>query len=290
MRAEFEEKQYEVPACIELGAGKLGSRVFSSGQVLEKILGYDVAAGVDSNHLIWRVLRAPRPAGVALIPKYWSPLDTPDSRTLPISPVNLILQFKRPESMIHGTAAQWGLWRAPYFRFSRTPHQHRILAHIESQLGGSALVRYAAPAFATRGELEAAQLTGEVLSRSGFVSPSTLGAHRIWTYQRPGLAGRGNPSGHRRPFETSDELSERIASSTANIDGSTNVIATPSIPNLAAAARYRNPRSRSAVDLWVDVLAKRDLGLSDRQLLELRDYASVQTALALVGAHWWLSA
>lgn len=82
MRAEFEEKQYEVPACIELATGKLGAGVFSSGQVLEKILGYDVAARVDPNHLLWRVLRAPRPAGVSLVPEFWSPLHAHQFLTL----------------------------------------------------------------------------------------------------------------------------------------------------------------------------------------------------------------
>lgn len=290
MRAEFEEKQYEVPACIELASGRLGAGVFSSGQVLEKILGYDVAAGVDPNHLLWRVLRAPRPAGVTLLPKHWSPLDAPAPGSLPRSPVNLILQFKRPERMIHGRAAQWELWGGSYFRFARTPHQHQILRHVESKLGAAALVRYAAPAFATRGELETAQLTGRVLDRSGFVSPIALGSHKIWTYQEPGVAGRGNPTGRLRQFESSGQLAQAITVQTAPADGTAVAVATRPMSDLAEAVRYRNPRPRGAVDKWLDALIERDLGLTEEQLTNLRDYASTQSVLTSVGAHWWLCA
>lgn len=203
--------------------------------------------------------------------------------------MNLILQFKRPERMVHGRAAQWVLWGSPYFRFSRTPHQHRILVHIEAQLGASALVRYAAPAFATRGELETAQLAGKILGRSGFVSPTTLGRHKIWTYQEPGEAGRGNPTGDPHLFESSDELARAIATSSSRVDRNTKSLATRSMRTLAAAVRYRNPMPREAVDRWIETLARRDLGLTGDQLIGLRDYASVQSALTSVGAHWWLT-
>ena len=42
--AEFEEKEYEIPAAIELASGRSRfGHVFSPGQVLEGILGYDAA-------------------------------------------------------------------------------------------------------------------------------------------------------------------------------------------------------------------------------------------------------
>jgi hypothetical protein len=205
--AEFEEKEYETAVAIELADGQRGrGLVFSAGQVLESIVGYDAAAAPVSDHVIWRLLSIPRPKGVRLVPATWVSGHRPARADLPRTPVSLILQYKRPEFLYGARAAQWKLWGHPYYRFSRTTRQHTVLNRLERRLGGDALVRYAAPVFWRRGQLEAAHIARQVLGRSGFVSPVTLGRHFVWTYAAPGIEGRVNPGGRTRPFETVDEL------------------------------------------------------------------------------------
>jgi hypothetical protein len=207
-RAEFEEKEYEIVFAIELASGRYNrfGTIFSSGQVLEKIVGYDAAATPDEQSDIWRLLQLPRPPGVRLVPSMWNPGINPLPHDLPHSPVSLILQYKRPEFLSGSQARQWRLWNQPYFRFARSTDQHTVLRRLERSLGSDAIVRYAAPAFWRRGELEAAQLGRRVLVRSGFVSPNTIGRHRVWTYVRPGIAGRANPPTRPRPFESIDDI------------------------------------------------------------------------------------
>lgn len=72
-RAEFEEKEYEMAFNIELAAG--GGAVFSSGQVLEKIVGYDAAGAPDRDHAVWQILSVPRPKGLRLVQTHWRPGD-----------------------------------------------------------------------------------------------------------------------------------------------------------------------------------------------------------------------
>jgi len=148
----------------------------------------------------------PRPTGVRLMPSLWSPGHLPRADQLPATPVTLILQFKRPEYLFGATARQWRFWDQPYFRFGRESEQQRVLYALERKVGNDALVRYAAPAFWRRGELEAAHLRAEVVEQSGFVSPSRLARHRWWTYLRPGIDGRANPGGGPARFEASADL------------------------------------------------------------------------------------
>lgn len=127
----------------------------------------------------------------------WSPGVNPPASRLPPTPVSLILQYKRPEYLSGPRAEQWRFWRQPYFRFGRTSDQHTVLRRLERNLGSDAIVRYAAPAFWRRGDLDAARFGQWVLVRSGFVSPNAVGRHRVWTYVKPGIDGRANP--RRRP-------------------------------------------------------------------------------------------
>jgi hypothetical protein len=208
--AEFEEKVYELAVGVELAAR--GDAVFSSGQVLEHVLGYDAAAAPDPEHVIWRLLDIPRPAGLRLLSGLWEPESRPAPADLPTHPVSVLLQYKRPERLRGARAAQWNLWHRPYFRFTRLDRQHAVLRSLERSLGDSAIVRYAAPAFWRRGDLEVAHLRREVLDRSGLVSPEAIGGHRVWTYVRPGTEGIPNPRGKARMFETFAGLFETISS------------------------------------------------------------------------------
>jgi hypothetical protein len=147
--AEFEEKEFEQAAAIELADGPPGQRaiVLSAGQVLERIVGYDAVTAPAREHVIWQLLRVRRPGGLCLVPELWLPGRQPPADRLPRSAISLVLQFKRPDYLFGHRAAQWHMWHQPFYRFRRLSHQHAILLRLERQLGDQALVRYAAPAF-----------------------------------------------------------------------------------------------------------------------------------------------
>ncbi|MBB5786733.1 hypothetical protein [Jiangella mangrovi] len=289
--ADFEEKSYETAYNVELASGLGGNpRVFSPGQVLEKLTGFDAAADPGPDHLIWRVLRIPRPPGLSLLPAHWSPstVGTPRPDQLPSLPVSLILQFKRPEYLRGATAKQWRLWYDPYYRFKVDPAQHNVLRRLERRLDGVALVRYAAPAFHRLEELEVAQVARTIIEQSGHVSPEALGGHRVWTYQSAGAVGRGNPTGQRLLFETlGDLLSHFVAEipqrawEIARYEGLESHLAT-----LAAVCRDREPRLRAIVDTWARSLWIS--GIAVDRVQALADFASVQTLVARERSVWWL--
>ena len=290
MKAEFEEKQYEIAASIELASGDYGSRVFSSGQVLEGILGYDSAADPSADHLLWKILELPRPKGVVLIPRYWRGGEKVDKAVLPQSAVSMILQFKRPQYMLHGNAAQWNLWKRPFFRFERQSSQHAVLSRLEKALGNGALVRYASPAFYSYGALEKAQLLQEVLLQTGFASPSDIGSHKVWTYIEPGVDGRANPSGNHKKFERISELFESLDAIGPGQPSDEVAIRNMGTAQMATALRYRRPAIRRLIDRWILTVEQAGYGLPSTMLESLRDYATVQSTVHRVGASWWLVA
>jgi hypothetical protein len=153
--AQFEEKEYEIAAAVELalGAGS-GGMVYAVGQVLEKLVGYDSASDPMDTNPIWAVLEVPRPPGIRLVPSLWLPGKPPPASRLPSRPISLILQYKRPTYLRGHAAKQWRQWEAPYFRFERTRDQQTVLARLERKTGKDVVVRYAAPAFWRRYELE----------------------------------------------------------------------------------------------------------------------------------------
>lgn len=283
--AQFEEKQYEIAATVELG--RRGD-VFGPGQVFEKIVGYDAAVTASADHPIWRVLRVPRPPGLRLLPAHWDREAQPPADQLPTVVVSLILQYKRPEYLRYANAKQWNLWRRDYFRITRTAHQQRILLRLERSLGSSASVRYAAPAFWQRGELETAQLAGEVLWRSGYVRPSAFGSHTVWTYIQAGIDGRPNPSGPSRRFESLDQLLWEVQ------NDATALVPYDDFPRhlraLGEAAMDRNPNLRREVRAWLKTLHDRDLGLTPNQIGQLGDLAAIVTVTDRIGASWHLRA
>lgn len=292
--AEFEEREYEIAATVELAAGS--APVMSPGQVAEKVLGYDSVSAPTASNPIWEVLRVPRPAGLRLVPAYWPVDSRPPPGQLPSTIVSLILQFKRPTYLQGPRAAQWRYWRRPYYRFERTAHQHRVLSRLERRLGERAVVRYAAPAFWQRGELERAHLQRTVLSRSGFVSPVALGTHRIWTYTREGVDGRANRSGKRLPFTTFDDVLGAIYSTTTTTTAASSqavVVAGDQLAQhldlLGATARDREPQLRRWVTEWTNNLRAHPMNLEEPQVRQLGDIASIVTIAAMIGAGWCIA-
>jgi hypothetical protein len=290
-RAEFAEKEYEIAMAIELSAGVAkGSRVYPCGQVLEEILGDDAAADPRRQHPIWAVLAAPRPRGIRLVPEYWDPGTRPPAERLPPTPVSLILQHKRPDFLQGARAKQWRLWGRPYFRFEVTSHQQRVLKRLERAAASEAVVRYACPALWERGDFERARYARTLAAESGYVSPSALDGHRVWTFDQPGAYGRGNPTGGRYAFESFGELSDSLAE-LAPV-GTGEVVLSRSVPaqvmRLAEATRSREPRLRSVIERWVASIHELGLGLTRDQLTLLAAYTSIVTLLSAIGATWHL--
>jgi hypothetical protein len=291
--AEFEEKEYEVAADLELAAGPAGFRaVFSAGQVLESIVGYDVAADPSQDHPIWNLLNVARPPGVVLVPGHWAPGVSPSAKQLPGNPISLIFQYKRPEWMVGPSAGQWKLWRQPYLRFTIRPRQQALLLRLQQKLSSQAVVRYVSPAFWRRGDFEAALLRRQILGKSGFVGPDALAGHRAWTYLQPGSVGRANPSPARRTFEDLSGLRTRLAEPSKATRHEIVKRGTGLLDHLAllgAAAREREPRLRSGLEHW-DRLLARDGILSPPQRAAVLDLASVVSLTTRAGLSWYLLA
>jgi hypothetical protein len=289
--AQFAEKEYEIAMAIELAGGAAaGARVYPCGQVLEEILGYDAASDPDRRHPIWAVIATPRPLGVRLVPEYWDPGTRPSAAQLPPGLVSLILQYKRPEFLKGPRAKQWRLWFHPYFRFGIRSDQQRVLKRIEQRIGSETVVRYACPAIWERGDFERARFAGTLARESGFVSPSALAGHRVWTFDRPGSYGQANPERRRGVFESLEGLFSAVAEST--LTGSREVILSRSVPahvlRLGEVCREREPRLRERVDRWLMALDAQDLGLTQDQMVLLGAYASTVTLLSWMGATWQL--
>jgi hypothetical protein len=200
----FEEKQYEFAANLELA---YMGEVFPSGQVLESLLGYDVAASPQKGAPIWRFLEVGAPKGVLLVPSNWSSFSkTPPHDQLPDRKVSLLLQYKRSRKFRTSRAKQWAYWRQPYFRFKVDPEQQFILENLEQSLGRRAVIRYAAPVFAQYKELLAYQREKKVLSKSTYVSPGQLIGHECWTFVEPGKSGYANAEPKEIYAESFDDI------------------------------------------------------------------------------------
>lgn len=293
-RYRFEEKSYEIAYCVELAAGINGTRaLFSPGQVLEKLLGFDAASNPGRAHVLWRVLGLPRPPGVNLLPSWWAGGIRPPRRSLPSYPVSVFLQFKRPEYRFGPNAAQYGLWNAPYYRFERSRHQHTVLLRLERNLRTQAVVRYAAPAFDTVAELEYAQLSGTVIQSSGHVGPSRLGIHKVWTYTQPGTNCIPNPNGKPLPFESFASILDGIGSLGRN-SGEIDLYRDNEIAALLNHLRavgtvcgHREPHIRAAVASWSQGLSRFEIEPTTIQALT--DFATIQSLMRRTGCAWWLA-
>ncbi|MBT2499223.1 hypothetical protein J7E25_08950 [Agromyces sp. ISL-38] len=206
--------------------------------------------------------------------------------------MSLILQFKRPEYMHGARASQWHLWRAPFYRFQRERLQQATLKRLEVTLAGRAVVRYAAPAFHTLGQLEAAQVSGSVISQSGHVAPSALAGHSVWTYKAGGTHGKRNPDGAAARFELLNSIFVSVQSKDDQaIDSYPGDIARVStvvdhMRDLGSAAVVREPELRRRLVQWDAQLRRADV--PEIVIRPLLHFAAVQSTLARIGATWWL--
>ncbi len=205
----FEEKQYEQAANIELGVRH--TNVFSAGQVMESVLGYDAAAHQPASSPIWRILRANPRSGIMLVPNLWFRAATqPPSAVLPTKIISLVLQYKRPEYLSRSNSKQWHYWNQPYFRFDLMDHQQRILEAFESSSEQAVVTRYASPGFWKFAELEDRIMNRMVLEDSNYVRPNRLIGHDCWTYVRCGIRGYANADPEEIECERFDELFKQL--------------------------------------------------------------------------------
>lgn len=267
-------------------------KVWSAGQVLEGIVGFDGVADPDIAHVVWSILSVPRPKGVVLSPLHWQGGSRPSAKDLLSHPVTLILQYKRPDYMYGNRAAQWNLWNQPYFRFRRTSRQHSILMRLEKNLGGHALVRYASPAFWKRQDLEIHACAGSVIQTTGFVSPMAIGKHKVWTYDTPGNKGKANPNGRRMAFESMDELRQSIdmiGQEQSELYGGEEPITTDLIAEkYAPQGLYRQPHIRNDIKRFAENLLRAKIPLSNRAIKSIVGLAAFNTLLASINTSWYL--
>ncbi len=219
VRAEFEEKEYETFANVELY--QLGRRgplppLWTPGQVLEATLGYDAAANVRLNKSLRRAMALPprrhaRMDGVTTAAIYPA---RGQYANIPRFVASLFIQYKRPDRM-SGRGQSAHLWNGQRYyraRIETDSNQYRILRDLDQMVHPRAVVRYAAPAFHTRTELFASASTHAVLERTAFLRPVRLkDQHTYWTYRMPGSMGLWNPAGDASYAESIDQMVENLS-------------------------------------------------------------------------------
>lgn len=195
MLAEFEEKQYEQHLNIELLQGS--NLIFPPGQHLENILGFD-AALFTRNRAFWSNFLSGYPWYKRFLRRYlnglYFPKDTFElqeafDNDLPKFKFNAFIQYKRPERMIKGTAAEWSSWERGYYRYKVIKHQQKILETLESSVGSEGVVTYASPAFHTKAEFWDAHKKKSFIKNSNFCQPHKLVGHSSYTYVDAGTTG-----------------------------------------------------------------------------------------------------
>lgn len=189
--AEFEEKEFEGPLNGQLG---LGGPMWSPGQVLEHLVGFDVAI-LTEDAVFWAARGfATPPPGAPVLPRWWPSAFTRLAtriRRPPSFRMNVFLQHKRPEHLSRSSAVEWPFWGTAYFRFSITPHQQVALEACAAALGQNGLVAYASPAFAKRDDLFKHVERRTLVRNTHFAPAASLAGHGRYTYvdaATPGVA------------------------------------------------------------------------------------------------------
>lgn len=286
---EFEEKEYETQMTIELARPPAGRRYLASaGQHLKKLLGYDAAMDPAGSDPIWQALNVERPAAVRLLPTMFARDAGPPSARLPPQPISLLLQFKRP---YHVTRRRGSLPPAPVplpvYRVEVSVDQHAVLRRLEPQLMGEAVIRYAAPAFHTIVELEAARLRDEAVARSSYVSPSQVDLHTYWYYDGPGTGGWANPEPVELPVEDVEMLFGALETgSDSPLVGQRDL--GDHLRAMANAMRTADNTTELYVDRWIQEVRTAVPILKPGRLERLRQLASVATFVERQQLVWLL--
>jgi hypothetical protein len=195
MRSEFEEKTYEQHLTSELVHAR--RLFFPPGQVLEDIVGFDVALRTSNRtfwalfpHMYpaWRAMLFLAPSGAQLNGRWWHELER-EVEYFPKFKFNCFVQAKRPDRMVRSDAAEFSCWNRPYFRYETFPSQQRALESLAQKVSGKAVVVYACPAFHTYSELWAAIRAAQLVKQSNFCEVAQLSGHSRYSYTGSGNTG-----------------------------------------------------------------------------------------------------
>lgn len=195
MHAEFEEKTYEQHLTSELVHSR--RLFFPPGQVLENIVGFDVALRTSNHHFWklfphmypwWRRMFFMHPPGVHLRHEWWQELEH-EIEHFPKFKFNCFIQAKRPNRMVRSDAAEYASWSKPYFRYDTFLSQQQALESLARKTSDNAIVAYACPAFHTYGELWDAINSGQLVKQSNFCEIAKLNGHGRYSFVDPGNLG-----------------------------------------------------------------------------------------------------
>lgn len=195
MRAQFEEKTYEQYLTSELVHSR--GLFFPPGQVLENIVGFDVALRTSNTtfwklfpHMNpwWRRMLFAHPPGTRIRQEWWQELEY-EIEHFPRFKFNCFVQAKRPCRMVRPDAAEYSSWSSPYFRYDTFTSQQQALESIAENTTGQAIVVYACPAFHTTKELWAGVNAGLLVKQSNFCEVAKLIGHSRYSFVSSGSAG-----------------------------------------------------------------------------------------------------
>ncbi len=190
--AEFEEKELEGPLNGQLGRG---GPMWSPGQVLEQLVGFDVAM-FTQNAVFWAAQGHSAPPQGAVVLSAWWPLGitrlADPGRRPPSFRMNVFLQYKRPDYLARPYAGEWPTWNRAYFRFWITSHQQAALDACAAGLGTNGLVAHASPAFHTREDLFQHVEHGTLLVNTHFAPSARISGHDRYTYVDATTPGRAH--------------------------------------------------------------------------------------------------
>jgi hypothetical protein len=195
MYAQFEEKTYEQYLTSELVHNR--QLFFPPGQVLENIVGFDVALRT-SNHTFWKLFPHMSrwwqrmffiyPSGICLMHEWWQKLEH-EIEYFPKFKFNCFIQAKRPNRMIGFNSQEYSLWKQPYFRYDIFSNQQKALESLAQKTSGKAIVVYACPAFHTYKELWSAINTRQLVKQSNFCEVAKLNGHSRYSFASAGNIG-----------------------------------------------------------------------------------------------------
>jgi hypothetical protein len=184
--AEFEDKAFESALNVQLLIES--AQLYAPGQVLETVLGFDVAMLAQQvGH--WRLWNLQAPAG-GVMTDAWGLADVtqPLSR-LPDFKLNVFVQYRRPSYMAHESGAEWPAWSRPYYRYAVAPPQQAALEQCAAVLGKNGLVMYAAPAFWSLRDLCTFTARGMLVEHTSLVEVTELHGYNLYTYASAGANG-----------------------------------------------------------------------------------------------------
>lgn len=277
-RPQFAERQYETAVNIELARG--AASPFVPTQHAEFYLGIDAAHNPRDLNAIWRILAVQVPRRVMLSPMLWPALPPGFHDEIPGRYASLFLQYKASVHQDHRRAKHFARMGGPYYEVRITTHQQRRLADLEVHVAAGAVVRYAAPAFWSRGDFDRHDERREVLRHSAFVSPSLVKGHRKWMFELPTGKAVFNPD----PEETDGESWEVTVRRLSEVGRRETLRA--HIRSLAAAVSERQAgAAQDGGDGWIERI-RRYGRLNQEDSSFLRDLSTVTESADAAGADW----